>query len=155
MAPYQLRAAKTSTVNKTSTIKVTISVEARELLYKHGMTIEGGILHKRAAKGGYDLAHGSGAVHIIIHPKDKDALAVALEDRGQRYAELEIGWHPLLLPSPVVMDRRAHDRHDVHKGAALGAEDGLMISPLNLSEDTVVKLFPDVPPPFDAKVPKR
>jgi hypothetical protein len=99
---------------KTSPVKVTISAQAKKLLDKHGMTLEGGILRKRGEKKGYDLATGSGEVYAIIYPKDKAALAVALYDHGRRYGALNISFY----------------------------DTGPAISPLDEPEDVIAKLFP-------------
>lgn len=100
----------------TEAVKVKMSAQARKLLNKHGMTLAGGILRKRGAKSGYDLANGSGAVYAIVNPKDKSSLAVALYDRGSRYSALSV----------IFSDSTA----------------GVGISPLDEPEAVVAKLFP-------------
>jgi hypothetical protein len=120
-------------------VEVTISTEAGKLLEEHGMTIAGGILRKVGSKGGYDLAAGSGALYVLIHPQHKDALAVALADHGHRYAEIEIHWLGLLPPGAPAGDQ-------------IDAEDEPMISPLGLPERMVAKLFPNAPPQYTPAV---
>jgi len=102
---------------KTSNIRVTMSSDAKKLLARHGATLAGGILKKRGTKKSYDILNGSGALHAIVNPKEKDSLAIALYDHGKCYAAMNIAF-----PAPPFTEPA--------------------ISPLNASEDTIAKMFP-------------
>lgn len=105
-------AAETET--KAPAVKVTMSAQAKKLLDKHGMTLEGGILRKRGEKDGAGFAIRSNVLHVVIHPKDNASLAIANYIDGRLDVVLTVGF----------------DKH------------GTVVSPFNEPDDVIAKLFP-------------
>jgi len=99
-----------------ASIKATMSAQAKKLLDENGMTLEGGVLRKRGATDGTDLAIGSSAVHAIVHPKDRASLAVANYRHGKLEAVVTVGF----------------------------SGEGTIISPFDEPEGVIAKLFPEI-----------